>query len=83
MLKNIIVFYIVLFLPFIFIWIWLKEDPGNLWWAWLIFAAVYHPVVTGTRLRQKGLITQNEFKKLFIPFNTILRDHFVDLYFRA
>jgi hypothetical protein len=63
--------------------IWLKEDPGNLWWVLLVFVAVYHPFITGTRLRQKGLITKNEFKKLFIPFNIILRDHFVDLYFRA
>ena len=84
-MKNLLVYYIFILVPILFMVWWVIQHSDNPYLfvlLLLLYALVYHPIIDGVRLRQKNLITKSEAIKLFIPFNNILRDHFLELYFR-
>lgn len=85
MMKNLLVYYIFMLGPFFIIMWWRKTHKDNPWHFIImlfVYLGLYRPIIDGIRLRQKNLITKSEARRLFIPFNGIFTDHFVDLYFR-
>ena len=70
-MKNILVYYLAILVPFISLFILLfTHSINSLAFTILIlsWALIYRPVVDATRLIQKGMIPKSDFWKLFIPF---------------
>lgn len=67
-MKNICLYYIVVFVPLLFI-IWLSITDRKIWFVivLLIYALPYRTFIDGARLVSKKLIKWSEVWKLMIP----------------
>ena len=71
MAKNIFVYYLLIVFPIILLGLGAKTgyiSATAFSGALLIYALIYHPIVSGLRLLQSGKINKSEFWKNFIPF---------------
>lgn len=83
-MKNLIVFYIAILLPFVAILEWMKTT-SHPWWSIIAFFSygfLYRPFTDGYRLYKKGVIGKKERRRMFVPFSGIGRDHFRELYLK-
>ena len=83
-MKNIFVYYVAILTPLLAIIIWMRLTPHPYWFvlALFLYFFLYRPLTDGYRLYEKGIIGKKDICKLFIPFNSIMVDHFRELYFR-
>lgn len=83
-MRNIILYYIAILLPFLALLAWMKAARGS-WWpiiALFVYGFLYRPLTDGYRLYRKGVIGKKEIKKMFDPFSGMLWDHFRELYLK-
>jgi hypothetical protein len=79
-MKNILVFYLFILVPFAGILYLLLSGSKIGVWLLVVYAIVYRPITDGARLVQKGIIKWKEVPKLFIPW--FYADVFKELYFK-
>lgn len=88
-MKNIIVYYLAIVIPALAIFWWMKTADEPYWPVIFLFVyfLVYRPFTDGLRLKQKGVISKNEFIKQFIPFYFFNHENWInwfkELFFRA
>jgi hypothetical protein len=71
MLKNIAFYYLLIVLPLAAIVIFVRMGQINsevFFVAILIYALLYHPMISGLRLLSAGKIQRSDFMYNFIPF---------------
>ena len=69
-MKNILNFYIIIFLPFVMLMLFGKYNlVGNYTWVilLLVYCLLYHPRISGLRLLANGIITKKQLLYNFIP----------------
>ena len=69
--HNILVYYLLIFIPLIALAIGIKyELISSVTFASLLmgYAFIYHPFVSGLRLSALGILDRKNFWKTFIPF---------------
>jgi hypothetical protein len=84
-MKNIFIYYIAIIVPLLAIIVWMNyASRPHLPVIALFMYYPYRTLTDGYRLYKKGLIKKKDLRKLFVPypFNTMLADHFKDLYLR-
>ncbi len=84
-MKNIFIYYIAIVVPFVAIILWMKYASSPFWPIVALFLyGPYRALTDGYRLYQKGLIDKKDIRKMFIPipFNTMLIEHFRELYLK-
>ena len=77
-MKNLIVYYLQIFLPLPLIFTSQFNIPNYLGFM-LVFYLIYRVFTDYYRLLNKGLMEKNEFYKMFIPFWRI--QFFKEMYF--
>lgn len=78
-MKNLVIYYILIFLPFPLIYMISESGNGALVGGLLIFYVIYRIFVDYYRLVNKGLMEKKDFFKILIPFWPI--QFFKEMYF--
>ena len=69
-LKNLFLFYILILVPLVVMFIFMKEHVFStklFVFFFLFYALIYHPIISGIRLLQSGKINKKQFWYNFIP----------------
>lgn len=83
MLKNTLVYYLVIFCPLIGIIYLVKMTlitPGFFVGLLFFYAFVYRKVTDVSRLIQRGVLTKQESAKYYAPWRDLAITHFKSLY---
>jgi hypothetical protein len=70
MIKNIIIYYFLIFIPLTSLVVLRKTDEVGIYQfvaGLFIYVFIYHPFISGLRLKALNYINRSEFYKCFIP----------------